>query len=120
MMSRPIDSAGDILPVLSPSDLLSDVPAVAAALSDHLRLFSGDWWEKPDSGNEIFDLVSGSVIREKDLPALAGYLSSYIQSFPPIQSVSDVHASLSGSTFRYSATAHISGGGEVPVSFSYP
>ena len=42
MTSRPIDSSGDILPVLSPSDLLSDTPAVAAALSDHLRLFSGD------------------------------------------------------------------------------
>ena len=120
MTSRPIDSAGDILPVLSPPDLLLDAPAVAAALSDHLRLFSGDWWEKPDFGNEIFDLISGSVIREKDLPALAGYLSSYIQAFPPVQSVSDVHASLSGSIFRYSATAHISGGGEVPVSFSYP
>ena len=120
MTSRPIDSSGDILPVLSSSDLLSDAPAVAAALSDHLRLFSGDWWEKPDFGNEIFDLVSGSVIRAKDLPALAGYLSSYIQSFPPVQSVSDVHASLSGSTFRYSATAHLSNGGEVPVSFTYP
>ena len=50
MTSRPIDSSGDILPVLSPSDLLSDAPAVAVALSDHLCIFSGDWWEKPDSG----------------------------------------------------------------------
>ena len=120
MTARPVDAAGDILPVLTSSDLLSAAPAVASGLSDHLRLFSGDWWENPDTGNEIFDLVSSSVIREKDLSALAGYLSSYIQSFPPVQSVSDVRASLSGNSFFYSSTAHISNGGEVPVSFTYP
>ena len=120
MTSRPVDSSGDILPVLSTSDLLSDAPAVAVGLADHLRLFSGDWWEDPAFGNDIFDLVSASAIREQDLPALAGNLSSYIQSFPPVHSVSDVLASLSGRSFLYSATAHISGGGEVPVSFRYP
>ena len=120
MTARPVDAAGDILPVLTSSDLLPAATAVTSGLSDHLRLFSGDWWENQDSGNEIFDLVSASVIREKDLPALAGYLSSYIQSFPPVQSVSDVRASLSGIAFIYSAVAHLSAGGEVPVSFSYP
>ena len=120
MTSRPVDVSGDILPVLSPSDLLSEAPAVAVGLADHLRLFSGDWWEDPAFGNDIFDLVSASAIREQDLPALAGDLSSYIQSFPPVHSVSDVRASLSGRSFLYSATAHISGGGEVPVSFQYP
>ena len=120
MTSRPVDSSGDILPALSSSDLLSGAPAVAAGLSDHLKLFSGDWWEYAGRGNEIFDLVSASAIREKDLPALNSYLVSYVMSFPEVNAVTDAQTSLSGKTFRFSAIAHIGAGAEVPVAFTYP
>ena len=120
MRIRPVDQNGDVLPVLHASDLFSGSLAVAKLVEDRLNLFSGDWWEDPAFGNDIFDLVSASAVREQDLPALAGDISSYIQSFPPVHSVSDVRASLFGRSFLYSATAHISGDGAVPVSFSYP
>ena len=120
MIARPVDASGDILPVLSPSDLLSDLPAVAAGLSDHLRLFSGDWWEYADRGNEIFDLIAGSRLTEKDIPALSGYLTSYLMDFPEVYAVSDVTVSVFGNTFSYSAVAHISPDSAVPVSFSFP
>ena len=44
MLSRPVDASGDILPVLSPSDLLSGVQTVAVGVKDHLNLYAGDWW----------------------------------------------------------------------------
>ena len=120
MTARPVDPSGDILPVLSPADLLSDEAAAAAGLPDHLRLFSGDWWEYAGRGNEIFDLAAASRLTEKDIPALSGYLTEYILSYPPVHAVSDVTASVSGNTFLYSAVAHTSSEGEIPVSFSYP
>ena len=120
MISRPVDSSGDILPVLSPASLLTGPAAAAVGLSDHLRLFRGDWWEYADQGNEILDLISASRLSEKDLPALSSYLSSYILRFPAIRSVSAAQASLSGRAFSFSSTAHTDSGGETPVTFSWP
>ena len=120
MLSRPVDSSGDVLPVLTPADLLSGPEAAAAGLSDHLRLFAGDWWEYADRGNEIPDLLSAGLRSERDLETLSGYLSSYVREFPAVSSVSGARASASGHAFTFSCTAHTESGGEVPVQFAYP
>ncbi len=117
MLSRPVDSSGDILPVLSHSDLLSGPDAVGAGLRDYLRLFPGDWWEHPDRGNQIFDLISVSRRTEQDARTLSAALSAYIQSFPGIRSVSEARSSFSGRRFSFSCTAHTEAGEDVPVSF---
>ncbi len=118
MLSRPVSASGDILPVLSLPDLLSGPAAAAAGLRDHLSLFSGDWWEYPDRGNEIFDLIALSRRTSGDAAPLCSALISWIQSFPGIRSVSDAESSFSGRLFRFSCTAHTDGGEAVPVSFS--
>ena len=120
MLSRPVDSSGDILPVLTPGDLLSGSEAAAAALSDHLRLFAGDWWEYADRGNEIPDLLSQGLRSERDLETLSGYLSSYVRDFPAVSSVSDARASFSGRAFTFSCTVRTGSGGEIPAGFSFP
>ena len=117
MLARPIDSSGDILPVLSPSDLLSGPAAVGAGLQDHLHLFPGDWWEHPDRGNPIFDLLPLSRRTEQDAQTISSALTAYVQSFPGVQSISEVSATFSGRQFRYSATVHTEGGEAVPVAF---
>ena len=78
MLSRPVDSSVDVLPVLTPGDLLSGPEAAAAGLSDHLRLFAGDWWESADRGNRAIGLISSSRLTDRDLPALSGTLSAYL------------------------------------------
>ena len=120
MTARPVDASGDILPVLSPASLLSDSSAVASALSDHLRLFTGDWWEYPARGNPVFDLMASGPIQEKDLPALSACITSYILTFPAVRSVSDVSASISGSILTYSAVASLTSGTSAPVTLSVP
>ena len=55
MISRNVDDSGDILPVTSPGDLASGSDAAAIGLADHLRMFTGEWWENPEQGNGIFD-----------------------------------------------------------------
>ena len=118
MLSRPVDLYGDILPVLSPLDLLSGPPAAAAGLRDALNLFPGDWWEYADRGNEIFDMISTSRRTQQDAETLSAYLSSCVLEFPGIQSVSDVASAFSGRVFRFSCTAHTEAGEAFPVSFS--
>ena len=118
MLSRPVDSSGDILPVLSPSDLLSGPEALAAALADHLRLHYGDWWEYESRGNEIFDMIAASRYTERDAEALASYLVSYLQEFPGVRSVSGVSASFSGRVFDFSAKVHPEEGAPATVAFS--
>ena len=115
MTARPVDSSGDILPVLSPASLLSGAPAVASALGDHLRVFTGDWWEYPDRGNPVFDLIAAGPMGEKDIPALSACVTSYVMEFPAVRAVSDVRAALSGGVMTYSAVAYLDSGEEVPL-----
>ncbi len=119
MKTRPVDGSGDILPVLSPSDLLTGPAAAAAALRDHLRLHRGDWWEYASKGNEILDLLAISRCADRDAATLVTYLTSYILTLPGIVSVSDTAASFSGRAFHFSCTAHTETGDAASVSLDF-
>jgi len=118
MLSRPVDSSGDILPVCRPDDLLSGPAAAAAGLRDHLNLFPGDWWEAPGRGNEIFDLIAVSRRTAQDAAALTSALTSYLLSFPGIRSLSEAQSSFTGHRFTFSCTAHTESGEAFSVSFA--
>ena len=110
MILRPVDSSGDILPVLSASDLVSDPESVVLLVRDRLNLLSGDWWENPSWGCEIFDMIRSGRVTENDVSALASYLSSYIAATPGVRSVEDVHTAVSGRRFTYSCRVIVEGG----------
>ena len=117
MISRNADASGDILPVVSPGDLATGTGAAAIGLADHLQMFTGEWWENPERGNQIFDLVAEERVTEKQIPALCSYLSSYVMSFPEVIQVSDVQGNVVNGVFSYSATAWMASGETVRVSF---
>ena len=117
MISRNVDDSGDVLPVTSPEDLARGTEAVAIGLADHLRMFTGEWWEYPDRGNGIFDLIAGERVTEKQVPALCSYLSSYVGSFPEVEEVTDVQGRVMNGVFSYTATARMLSGERVRVSF---
>lgn len=104
MILRPVDETGDILPVMSSSDLLRDAPAVARLVKDRLELLSGDWWENPAWGNEIVDLLKESRLTEAYTQALVSYLSSYIRETPGVLDVRDTVCSMNGRQFSFSCT----------------
>ena len=117
MISRNADATGDILPVVSPKDLVDGTKAVAVGLADHLKMFTGEWWEDPGKGNGIFDLIAGERVTEKQIPALCSYVSAYVMKFPGVQQVSDAHGWITGNQFHYEAVAHLSSGEETEVRF---
>lgn len=110
MTARPVDENGDILPVLSFFDLLMGTDAVAAGLKDHLHLYPGDWWENPELGNEVLDLLAEARRTDRDAEALATYLVSWLMAFPGVRGVSDLLYSFAGSGFRFSCVAHTESG----------
>ncbi len=110
MLLRPDDASGDILPVLSASVLVSGPDAVTLLVRDRLNLLSGEWWENPARGCEIFDMIRAGRVTEKDVSALASYLSSFIAATHGVQSVEDVRTAVSGRQFAYSCRVLTSAG----------
>ena len=110
MLLRPVDSAGDVLPVLSSSDLLSGPEAVARLAYDRLNLYAGDWWENAGKGCRLLEMLRASRLTEADVPALSSYLTAYLRETPGVRSVEDVSASVAGRVFHYSCRLITSGG----------
>ena len=101
MIHRPADAAGDMLPVLSSSDLLRGTEAVAQLVRERLALPAGDWWENPAWGNEALEMLQESRLTAADQQALASYLSSYIRETPGVQEINDMAFSAEGRRFSF-------------------
>ena len=102
MILRPVDSNGDILPVLVSASLLRGAGAVARLVKDRLELLAGDWWENPAWGNEVLEMMRSSRLTEADTQALANYITSYIRQTPGVLEVEDVEFSVEWKAFSYS------------------
>ncbi len=118
MLLRPVDSSGDILPVLSSSSMLSGGPAVAALVESRLNLLSGEWWENRSWGNRILEMMRSARLSEADTQRVSSYLTSYILETSGVLDVRDVSCTVSGRGIMYSCTA-ITDSGSVPVSYEF-
>ena len=118
MVLRPVDENGDMLPVLSPDCLLKGTDAVARLVKDRLELLAGDWWEDPEQGNEILELLRESRLAETDGQALSACLSSYIRETPGVDEVRDAAFSAHEKQFRFSCTVQ-AGSGTAEVEYEW-
>lgn len=110
MVIRPVDEDGDILPVLSPVDVLKGVRADTVLIGDRLNLLSGDWWENRTWGNMIVELLKENRYTAADQQLLASYLSSYIRETPGVVDVKDMAWSAEGRQFRFTCTVETDAG----------
>ena len=104
MKIRPTDASGDILPVLSISDLISGGEATALLVKDRLTLYTGEWWENPSWGCDILDRFQSSRITEADLDTVSSALSAYVRETKGVQDVQNVTCILSGRQIHWSCT----------------
>ena len=118
MLCRPVDSSGDILPVLSASDLLTGVRAETELVRNRLKLLTGEWWENPDWGNGILEMLKESRLTEADQQVLANYISGYIRKTPGVLDVREGKVSVEGRRFRYSCEI-VTEDGAAEISFEY-
>lgn len=118
MVLRPADSGGDILPVLSSSDLLRGAPAAARLVRDRLELLAGEWWENPEQGNQILEMLKSARMTETDARAAARYITSYIRQTAGVLEVEDVSFSAEGRWFSLSCRADTEdGSAQIDYSF---
>ena len=113
---RPADASSDILPVLSAADLLTGIRAETQLIRDRLNLLTGDWWENPEWGNGVLELLRESRLTETDRQILANYLSDYIRKTPGVVDVREVKCSFEGGQFRYECTVE-TGAGTARISY---
>ena len=104
MILRPIESNGDIMPVLSTSALLSGPEAVTQLVQYRLSLLQGEWWENPSRGFAILELFSSSRLTDADADMLSSRITEYIRETPGVQSVEDVRSAVFGRQFSYSCS----------------
>ena len=118
MFIRPVDDSGDILPVLSASDLLTGVRAESELVRNRLRLLTGEWWENPAWGNGILEMLKESRLTEADQQVLANYISGFIRKTPGVLDVREVKVSVEGRQFRYSCEI-VTENGMAGISYEY-
>ena len=119
MLLRPVDASGDILPVLSSSVLVSGSLAVTQLVRDRLNLLSGDWWENPAGGCEVFEMMRSGRVTAQNVSTLSSYLCSYIAATKGVRSVEDVHTAVNGRQLTFSCRVLTEdGAGEVSYSVS--
>ncbi len=101
MLLRPADVSGDVLPVLSSSDLLSGPEAAAQLVQDRLSLLRGEWWETPEGGFFILERMRESRVTEADASSLSSQITAYIRETPGVRDVENVRFSVMGRQFTY-------------------
>ena len=104
MLLRPADASGDLLPVPSSSALLSGPKAVARLAEYRLSLLRREWWENPENGFFVLDILQGSRISEADVSALSSQITAYVRETPGIREVEDVRFSVDGKRFSWSCS----------------
>ena len=112
MIHRPVDASGDILPVLSSSDLLRGPQATAQLVLDRLALYTGDWWENPAWGNEVLEMLEESRLTDTDGQVLASYLTAFIRETPGVGEVREVSFSMDNKKFRFQCAVDTESGTE--------
>ncbi len=116
MKLRPVDAAGDVLPVLSSGDMISGPEAVALLVKYRLSLLKGEWWENTNLGFGILETLRFSRLTEADAPALASSMTDYIRETPGVQEVDNLLYSVSGRRFSYECTVR-TGEGAAKVTY---
>ena len=117
MLLRPVDSSGDVLPVLSSRDMISGPEAVAQLVQYRLSLLQGEWWEYPEDGFFILEEMRSGRITDADAASLASRITAYIRDTDSVQDVEDVRVSVSGREISYSCEVR-TGEGKADVVFS--
>ena len=102
ILLRPVDSTGDILPVLSVSSCLKDSAAVAQLALYRLKLLKGEWWESPSRGCTIMEALMSSRLTEESAERLSADLTAYLRETLGVTAVEDVSWKTDGRTLQWS------------------
>jgi len=99
---RPMDASGDVLPVLSSSEMISGAEAVALLVRHRLNLLRGDWWENPEEGFFVLEFMQEERFSEANAAMFASRVTEFIRGVDGVFEADDVQFQADGRVFRYS------------------
>lgn len=108
MVTRPLDSDGDVLPVLTSTVLSRGKSSAAQVIKYYLDLMGGEWWENPSHGNQVLIMLKSKRYTTANADELSDYLTSYVRKMSAVESVDNVNYSIEGSQFQWSCTVGVS------------
>jgi hypothetical protein len=99
---RKLDQNGDPMMGRGTANFVSDLEAVAQAISTKLKLFTNEWWENRNEGTPIFDDMLGSTNSSRP-QLVAQLLKQRILETPYVLSVTQIDTSFDSTTraFRF-------------------
>lgn len=104
---RKLNAAGDPLMGSGQANFVTDLDAVAQAISTRLKLFAGEWWENRNAGTPIFQSMLGVSGSGKHPETVALLLTERILSTPYVLGVSGVSAAFNPDTRAFQFTAQV-------------
>ena len=90
MKLRPVDAAGDILPVRNPEEMAEGGKAAGLLAAARLRLMKGDWPEEEEAGSPVLEILRGDGFGEEKIRDLEAGVTDILRKTPGIVSVEDI------------------------------
>ena len=101
MIARPVDSDGDMMPVIRPTQMLTDAAAVARVVKSRIQFAYGQWWENEELGFRVPQFLKNGI-RRHDVDMLTRYITSYVVQTDGVGAVTDAQLVLNGREATYS------------------
>ena len=118
-MMRPVDKQGDILPVLSRSNLMSGIEAAGRLAEAALQLQQGEWWEEALACSPVLAILRDDTFGEEKAQELEREIPRHLRELPGAASVEDAAVIRKGSRLIFRCRLLTdSGEGEVQISES--
>ena len=111
------DVTGDCLPCRSAGDAKTGAEAVRQLVDYRLNLLTGEWWENPEHGNPMLNLLR-ERLSEANVNAATYALTSYLAETPGVLSLENVQGQIQDRQYTYSATV-LTGDGSIEISYEY-
>ena len=103
MLFRPVDENGDMMPVLTSSQMLTGGEAVRMAAEARVALVEGEWWEDPELGFRMYSMLIDSA-RAGDAQMLENYITAYLAQTQGCTGVINTSVELKNRGIYYNCT----------------
>lgn len=114
MKIRPIDENGDMMPVTSLDDLISDTPAVAQVIRHRTNMLYGEWWEDETLGFKVPRFLLDGV-RSGNVGMLSQYITKFITDTPGVAAVSAAQVGFDNHKMTFESAVITGSGGTAVV-----
>ena len=93
MRCRPVDEYGDMVPVKTADEMITDEIAIALAIDARLGLAHGEWWENRKLGFRIPEIMVQAA-RKQNKDMIVQYITQYLASMPDVREVTEVETEI--------------------------